>query len=67
MDILINAKPYRVEDNCNLVEALNKVCIVNRFGIAVAVNNIVIPKSEWEKYPVQHKDNILIINAIFGG
>ena len=67
MDIFINGKPHRVEDNCNLIEVLNKTQIINQFGIAIAVNNIVIPKTEWGKYAVQNKDNILIINAIFGG
>ena len=67
MNILINSKPHKVEENCNLIDVLDKIHIINQFGIAIAVNNVVIPKSEWEKYTVQDNDNILIINAIFGG
>ncbi len=67
MDITINGKPHRVQDNCNLIEVLQEAQITNQFGIAIAVNNIVISKIEWEKYTVNNKDNILIINAIFGG
>ena len=67
MNILINGKPFRLEDNSNLIAVLDKNQINNKFGIAIAVNNNVIPKTEWEKYTVQNNDNITIINAIFGG
>ena len=67
MNIIINGKPFRMEDNSNLIEVLDKNQINNKFGIAIAVNNNVIPKTDWEKYTVQNNDNITIINAIFGG
>jgi thiamine biosynthesis protein ThiS len=67
MTITINNKPYKIDEECNLIGILNKVQITNQFGIALAVNNVVIPKTEWEKYTVKDKDTILVINAIFGG
>ena len=67
MDITINAEPHKIEDNFNLIDVLDKIHITNRFGMAIAVNNVVIAKTEWEKYIVKDNDNILIINAIFGG
>lgn len=36
-------------------------------GIAVAINNIVIPKSNWNSHPIQETDDILIISATQGG
>ena len=36
-------------------------------GIAVAINNTVIPKSNWNSYPIQETDDILIISATQGG
>ena len=36
-------------------------------GIAVAVNNTVIPKSNWNSHPIQETDDILIISATQGG
>jgi sulfur carrier protein len=67
MNITVNDKVYKVNDNCNLIEVLDTVQIPNQFGVAVAVNNVVVSKTEWEKYIVKDKDMILIINAIFGG
>lgn len=36
-------------------------------GIAVAVNNQVIPKDRWHATTLNHTDNILIITATQGG
>jgi sulfur carrier protein len=67
MNIIINGKPYKINDGSTIADALKEAQINNQFGIAVAVNNMVISKTKWEKYIVQNNDNILIINAIFGG
>jgi sulfur carrier protein len=67
MNITVNSKPYKVSDDYNLIKVLEEIRITNQFGVAIAVNNTVIPKIEWEKYQVKDKDSILIINAIFGG
>ena len=67
MNITVNGEPLQIEENCNLIDVLDKANITERFGVAVAVNNVVVAKTEWEKYSVNNQDNILIINAIFGG
>lgn len=36
-------------------------------GVAIAINNQVIPKSEWENYSIQENDKITIIRATQGG
>ncbi|MCV2486213.1 sulfur carrier protein ThiS [Flavobacterium sp. SH_e] len=36
-------------------------------GIAVAVNNTVVPKNKWNEFFVQETDDILIISATQGG
>ncbi|MDR0603492.1 MAG: sulfur carrier protein ThiS [Bacteroidales bacterium] len=67
MDITINNKPYTTDDDSNLIDVLEKVQLTDQFGVAIAVNNTVVPKTEWEKYIVKDRDTILVINAIFGG
>ncbi|MDR1878133.1 MAG: sulfur carrier protein ThiS [Bacteroidales bacterium] len=67
MIITVNSKPCNIKDNCYLTDVLDEIKLVNRVGIAIAVNNTVVPKTEWEKHIVNNKDNIVIINAIFGG
>ena len=36
-------------------------------GSAVAVNNRMIPRSEWDSFALNEGDNILIIKAVCGG
>jgi sulfur carrier protein len=67
MNIIINERPYRVKDGASIADALQEAQIENRFGIAVAVNNVVMPKTEWENTALNPNDQLTIINAIFGG
>lgn len=36
-------------------------------GIAVAINNHVVPKSQWESRPLEEGDNLTVIQAACGG
>ncbi len=36
-------------------------------GIAVAINNLIIPKSRWASYQIQEGDRIEVIHAVQGG
>lgn len=36
-------------------------------GIAVAVNNRMVPHAEWDSYTLNEGDRILIIKAVCGG
>ncbi len=36
-------------------------------GIAVAINNCIIPRKSWPETPLQESDSILIITASQGG
>ena len=36
-------------------------------GIAVAVNNRMVPRTEWDSYTLNEGDRILIIKAVCGG
>lgn len=36
-------------------------------GIALAINNTVIPKSDWKSHLIKETDDILIISATQGG
>lgn len=40
---------------------------LDKKGIAVAVNNSVVPKAEWNTYEVKSADKITIIRATQGG
>lgn len=66
MKISVNDKDFEIDENASIQMLITKTNSPQS-GIAVAVNNSVIPKSEWDEYILQPNDNILIIKAAQGG
>ena len=50
-----------------LLELLTEIGIADRRGIAVAVNGVVVPRSEWKQRPLATDDEIEIVGAVQGG
>lgn len=67
MEISLNGDKIKVEDNSTLADVLGDRCFANRGGIAVAINNTVVPKPQWDATKLTEKDRILIIAATKGG
>ncbi len=42
-------------------------CCEPRVGIAVAINESIIPRSRWDKVVIQPDDNVDLFQAIAGG
>jgi len=68
MDLKINNQTKQFATDSLTVQALLDLEIpIKQNGIAVAINNTVIPKSIWNLHPIQETDDILIISATQGG
>ena len=67
MEITLNDTTHTTSENCTLYQIVFSQIGDKQKGIAVAVNNSVISKSDWENYIVKPNDNILIIKATQGG
>jgi len=67
MNVFINNKPHPFNASEFLSDILNANSFIQLKGIAVAVNNRVIPRSNWEKYQLNENDKITIITATQGG
>ncbi|RTY88064.1 sulfur carrier protein ThiS [Flavobacterium sp. RSP15] len=68
MELKINNQTKQFATDSLTVQALLDFEIpIKQNGIAVAINNTVIPKSNWNSYQIQETDNILIISATQGG
>jgi sulfur carrier protein len=48
------------------VQALLDLEILKTKGIAIAINDTVIPKSNWNSHPLKETDTVLIISATQG-
>lgn len=68
MDFTINSEPITVaQDTVTLAQALELKGIHQARGIAVAVNQKIVPQSSWEHQAIHPHDHILIITATQGG
>lgn len=66
MQIHINQQPYETNAQ-TLLELLTEKQLSQKTGIAVALNQQVIPRSLWSEKKIQENDAITIITATQGG
>lgn len=67
MDIFINNEKTEVLPGQTLTDLLIDLNIATPKGIAIAINNNVIPKTGWENHHLQEQDRVTIIRATQGG
>ena len=67
MNIYINSKPQDVPQESKITEALLSLDIAGGKGIAIAVNDNVVPRAEWETYSLKVNDQLTVIKATQGG
>lgn len=69
MELKINNQTKQFTPDNLTVQALLDLEIpaAKQNGIAIAINNTVIPKSNWNSHPIKETDDILIISATQGG
>lgn len=66
ISVQVNQKKHQVLENTSLEDLIGKLNIRTN-GIAVAINNRVIKKTDWKIKQLQHSDTILIITSTQGG
>ena len=67
MIISINDEPTEFEQSHTILEILAYHQVVELQGIAIAINDEVIPKANWEKTALQKNDRLMLIRATQGG
>ncbi|MBD1426918.1 sulfur carrier protein ThiS [Sphingobacterium arenae] len=68
MELIINhQQKFFEEAPASLAELMYLETSRKSKGIAVAVNNQVVPKTQWASTVLQDRDSILIITATQGG
>ncbi|TDO78015.1 sulfur carrier protein [Flavobacterium chryseum] len=68
MELKINQQVKHFNAESLSIQSLLDLEIPNKQnGIAVAINNTVVPKLNWNEYLVKESDEILIISATQGG
>jgi sulfur carrier protein len=65
--IYINDKAHAFEQTASLTDLFQSLKMDIGKGIAVALNNKVIPRAEWSKCLINENDKLILIKATQGG
>lgn len=66
LSIKLNGNAHEIEDNSSVLSAVERFKMEQK-GIAIAVNQQIISKSDWASTTLKNNDEILIIKATQGG
>ncbi len=67
MKIRLNGNIVELPDGSSLPSVFQLMKTESDQGIALAVNNKVVPKKEWQSCVLKENDNVLLIRASQGG
>lgn len=65
MNVTVNNKP--VETGASTLKELALQLELPEKGVAVAVSNKMVPRSEWENFAITERVSIIVIRASCGG
>jgi len=67
IEVEVNQQRHSIEDGTTLENLLVKLMPQGTVGIAVALNDVVVPRSQWSTTHLAHNDKVLLIRATRGG
>lgn len=67
LQITVNNQPQKVQANATVTDVLVANHIKETKGVAVALNDLIIPKTLWNRHQVKQGDRMTIITATAGG
>ena len=66
MKIQVNNKEVEISQESTLAQLTEQLQLPAQ-GVAIAVNNKMIPRTEWETFVLHENDRLVIIKAACGG
>ena len=67
MQISINNQSYTFDEHVSLEHVVESLSLEDTTGIALALNEEIIPRSQWSETILTNEDKIIIISAVAGG
>jgi len=67
MTVRVNDKLHAIGNGATLTFLLGELGLTERRGVAVAVNDAVVPRSTWSAHALAEGDRVLVIQATQGG
>jgi sulfur carrier protein len=66
-EVSINQQTFQLPEDGRLADVLPLLRLGQAAGIAIAVNETVIPRTEWAGYRLREADRVFVIRATQGG
>jgi sulfur carrier protein len=66
-EVTINQRQFQLPERSTLADVLPLLQIAQADGIAIAVNEEVVPRGEWAGYLLDAGDRVFVIRATQGG
>ncbi|MGN6180553.1 MAG: sulfur carrier protein ThiS [Mucilaginibacter sp.] len=67
MEVTVNRQNYIVPEDCNVLALITTVLQRPDRGLAIAINENIVPRTQWDTRKLNSGDNIIIIKATQGG
>lgn len=67
MTVSVNNQSVETEASTSLRYLLTELALADKKGIAVAVNNAIVPRTNWERFILSGNEKITILQATQGG
>jgi sulfur carrier protein len=67
MTIHLNDQPRALADGTSLADLLRELGLAERKGVAIAINDAVVPRATWPTRPLAEGERVLVIQATQGG
>lgn len=67
MNIRVNDQLRHVAPGATLLDLLQELALAERKGVAVAINDTVVPRATWPGHALAESDRVLVIQATQGG
>jgi sulfur carrier protein len=67
MIVFVHNDAHKIEENTSINDFISLVLKIEGAGMALAVNENIIPKDKWDSFFLKENDTLLIIKAVAGG
>ncbi len=67
MNVFINNELKQFGETLSVSDLLKSFDLEGKKGIAIAINNAVVPKQSWNEHALKENDKVTIIRATQGG
>lgn len=67
MTVHVNDQPRSLADGAQLADLLRELGLAERKGVAIAINDEVVPRATWPTRMLGEGERILVIQATQGG